>query len=71
MRPRKRSIDGRPSRLQPMRTACDQGTTSVRSSTGTSASASRINRRPLGRVGAKAITSCFPAAASARPASEP
>ena len=63
--------DGRPRRLQPILKACDHGKTTVRTSTGTSASASRINLRPLGRVGANAISSCLPAAASARPASEP
>jgi hypothetical protein len=70
-RPSSRSAGGRPKRLHAVRQACANGSRHVRSSTSTAASARAISSRPAGLVGAKATTSCRPAAASTTPASEP
>jgi len=69
--PTNRSAGGRPARLQIVRQAWANGRRAILRSTGMPSSASATSRAPATLVGAQATSSCFPAATSARPKSEP
>ena len=69
--PRSRSDAGRPSLLQAVRTAWENGSGHVRSSTSIPARAARIRSGPRMLVGANATISCSAPAAATSPPSEP
>ena len=70
-RPANSSTAGLPSRLQPVRSACEAGSATIRRAAGMPSSAARIAPGPRRLVGANATSSCRPAAAAHMPATEP